>query len=338
MLRCRLLLITSLAFCPAIATAQDFPSLTLKYASHVPSNNTVSDVDRYFASRVKELTDGKVNVEFYWNRALGKQQEMLPLIGAGALDFTTLETAQYGETPLIGFMNALPMVHFDAPKLVALSRKLYETAAPIQAELKRIGAKTLWVRHLPNYQLLCRKPYETIAEFKGAKLRSYGAYVPVMWQSIGANAVNVVASELYDGLSKGTFDCAYLPPEFLAEYKLFEPAKYLIDIPLGMIEFAPTLVPNVVWDRWPENVKQAILRASKDAEEFGVKHIEENAGKKAVDIMVKGGVQIVNFKEKDQFRKLVPNMLDVWLQKQKEAGRGPQAEQIVAIARPMLSN
>jgi TRAP-type C4-dicarboxylate transport system substrate-binding protein len=324
--------VLAMAALPASGQAQDVPALKLKYASHVPGNNVVSEVDKFFVERLKEKSGGRIQAEIFWNRALGKQQEMLPLISAGALDFTTLETAQYGETPLIGFMNALPLVHFDARKLVDLSRKLYETSPGIQAEMKRVGAKALWVRHLPNYQLLCRKPFETIAELKGAKLRSYGAYVPVMWQAMGANAVNVVASELYDGLSKGTFDCAYLPPAFLTDYKLYEPAKYLIDIPLGMIEFAPTLVPTVVWERWPESVRKIMMEASRETEEFGVRHIEANSGE-AIALMQKNGVKVVAFRETEQLRKLVPNMLDVWLQKQKEGGRGAAAEQIVALAR-----
>lgn len=322
----------TLAGLGSAVVGQEVPTLRLKYASHVPANNVVSEVDRYFVERVREKSGGKIQIEMYWNRALGKQQEMLPLISAGAVDFTTLETAQYGETPLIGFMNALPLVHYDARKLVALSRALYEGSPAIKREMERIGARELWVRHLPNYQLLCRKPYETIAELKGAKLRSYGAYVPVMWQALGANAVNVVASELYDGLAKGTFDCAYLPPAFLVDYKLYEPAKYLIDIPFGMIEFAPTLVPTTVWERWPESVRKIMIEASREAEDFGIKHIEANSGE-ALALMERNGVKLVKFKETEQLRRMVPEMLGVWLQKQKEAGRGAAAEQIVATAR-----
>lgn len=316
--------------------AQDYPSLRLKYASHVPGNNVVSEVDKYFVDRIKERSGGKIVIDIYWNRALGKQSEMLPLIGAGALDFTTLETAQYGETPLLGFMNALPLTHFDADKLVRLSRELYETSQPIKDEMNRIGAKALWVRHLPNYQLMCRRPYRTIADFRGARLRSYGAYVPVMWQSIGANAVNVVASELYDGLSKGTFDCAYLPAAVLVDYKLHEPAKYLIDIPFGMIEFAPTLVPTVVWNKWPDRVKRLMMEVGQETEAFGIKHIEANAGQ-VIDFMVRSGVQVVRFEETEKLRQMVPSMLDVWLQKQREAGRGDAAAQIVALAKSRLA-
>jgi TRAP-type C4-dicarboxylate transport system substrate-binding protein len=310
--------------------------MRLRYASHVPEYNSVSEVDKFFADKLLERSNGKIKVDFYWNRAIGKQQEMLALISAGALDFTTLETAQYGETPLIGFMNALPMTHYDAKKLVELSRELYETSEPIQKEMETVGAKALWVRHLPNYQLICTKPYETIADFRGAKLRAYGAYVPVMWQAMGANAVNIVASELYDGLSKGTFDCAYLPPAFLVDYKLYEPAKYLIDIPFGMIEFAPTLVPTTVWDSWPAEVQQLMLDVSKETEAFGLRYIEENAGK-SIDFMVQNGVTVVEFKELDQLRKLVPDMLTVWEERQTQEGRGEAARSIVATARANLA-
>jgi TRAP-type C4-dicarboxylate transport system substrate-binding protein len=313
------------------AKAQDYPAMRLKYASHVPGNNVVSEVDKFFAEELKKRSGGKLVVDFYWNRALGKVSEMLPLIAAGAVDFTTLEPPQYSETQLAAFL-ATPMAFYDAKQVVGLGEYLYTEKTPVRAELERVGARNIWTRHLPNYKLLCRKPYRTMADFKGAKLRSFGAYVPIMWQAMGANAVNVIASELYEGLSKGTFDCAFLPPAFHVDYKLYEPAKYLIDFDFGMIVFGPMLVPTVVWDRWPESVRKLVTEISKDTQEFSIKHIEENSDQ-AIALMLRNGAQLVKFEEPDALRKAVPNMIDAWLQKQKDAGRGAEAAEIVDIAR-----
>jgi len=236
----------------AFAAGDEIPVMRLKYSVHTPSNNVIADGDAYFAKLIEEKSDGKITVDLYWNRSLGGLHEMLPLISAGAVDITTLETSMYGETPLLGIMNSLPLTFFDAGTVLKVAHALYEKSTPTKAELNRIGAKIVLVRHLPNYQLLCVRPYKTLAELKGARLRSYGGYVPIMWNSIGANGVNIVTNEMYDGLNKGTIDCAYLPPPILVALKLYEPARYLIDVPLGMIEYAPTLVPTVVWDKWSE--------------------------------------------------------------------------------------
>ncbi|WP_342240568.1 TRAP transporter substrate-binding protein DctP [Inquilinus sp. OTU3971] len=317
------------------AAAQSYPEMRLKYAVHVPASNVVAEADKYFADEVKRRSGGRIVIDIYWNRALAKQSEVLPLVAAGAIDFSTLEAAQYGETPLTGFANALPMTFFDAGQLMDVSRSLYRDSSGIRTELEKLGLIALWVRPLPNYQLLCRKPYRTVADLEGARLRSYGAYVPLMWQAIGANAVNVVASELYDGLAKGTFDCAYLPPPFLADYKLQEAAKYLLDIPFGMIEFAPVIVGEEAWDSWPAEVRQLFTEVAADTEAFAVRRIEADAGL-AVERMVKDGVEIVRFEETAQLRGKIPNMLDVWLEMQRDAGRGPDAEEIVSIARAKL--
>lgn len=319
----------------ASAVAEDLPELRLKYATHVPEDNIVSESEKFFAERVKELSGGKIIVDVYWNRTLGKQQEMLPLISAGAVDFTTLETAQYGETPLMGFMNTIYPVHRDAAKLVEMSNWLYDNSSGIKAELDRIGARVLFVRHLPSYYLLCSKPFRTIEDFKGARLRAFGAYVPVMWQSLGANAVNVVTTEMYDGLDKGIFDCTFLPAPFLHNLKLYEVAKYLIDIPFGMIEFAPTLVPTAVWDTWPENVQSLITEAGRETEVFALKNTEAKSGA-AIQALLDEGVELVPFPQAEELLAGLPDLMAHWEERQRAEGRGEEAHQIVSYAREAL--
>jgi TRAP-type C4-dicarboxylate transport system substrate-binding protein len=266
---------------------------------------------------------------------LGKQQEMLPLISAGAVDFTTLETAQYGETPLMGFMNTIYPIHRNAAKLVEMSNWLYANSSGIRDELDRIGARVLFVRHLPSYYLLCSKPFRTIEDFKGARLRAFGAYVPVMWQSLGANAVNVVTTEMYDGLDKGTFDCAFLPVAFLHNLKLHEVARYLIDIPFGMIEFAPTLVPEVVWESWPANVQDLIGRAADETEAFALENTEAKSGD-AVEALLAEGVELVPFPEAEELLAGLPDLMSAWEERQAAEGRAEAALQIVHYARQAL--
>lgn len=319
------------------AASAEIDEMTLRYAVHVPENNVVSDSDKFFAQKLDELSGGKIKVDIYWNRALGKQAEMLPLISAGAIDFATLETGQYGETPVVGFGNSLPMTFFDARQMVTISRGLYDEVEPIQEEMKRIGATMIWVRHLPNYRLLCREPYKTMAELKGKKLRSYGAYVPVMWQSIGANPVNVVATEIYDGLAKGVIDCAYLPIPFLSSYKLYEPAPYLLDLQLGMIEYAPTLVPTMVWESWPDTVKEAVIEAGRQAEEYAIKRTEQNTDAMEKAMIADGAIPTV-FEEKDAFKAAVPDMIEEWAKRQREQGRPEAAEAVSTYVRGRLNH
>jgi TRAP-type C4-dicarboxylate transport system substrate-binding protein len=319
----------------APSAAQDYPELRLRYATHVPEDNIVSESDKFFARKVEELSGGDIKVDVYWNRAIGKQQEMLPMISAGAVDFTTLETAQYGETPLMGFMNTIYPVHRDAAKLVEMSNWLYQNSAGIRGELERIGARPLFVRHLPSYHLLCSKPFRTINDFKGAKLRAFGAYVPLMWQSLGATAVNVVTTEMYDGLDKGVFDCTFLPAPFLHNLKLYEVAKYLIDIEFGMIEFAPTLVPTVNWDSWPENVQELLTAVAEETEQFALQHTQAKSGA-SVQALLDEGVELVEFPEAEKLLANLPDLMAAWEERQASEGRGEAAKEIVSYARQAL--
>lgn len=317
------------------AGAGDIPPMDLKYASVLPQGNAVSDVDEYFVKKLDELSAGKIKAQIFWTRALGKADEMLPMIEAGAVDFTMLETGQYSETPFLGMMNALPMAHFDAVEVVRTAYDLYENSEAVKKELETIGARIALVRPSPGYYLLCKTSIESLADFRGKKLRAYGPYVPLMWEALGAVPVNVPSNELYEALDKGVIDCAYLPPSFLAAFKLHEVAKNFIDFSFGNIELAPIVVPTAVWERWPAEIQAIVEKAADDAEAWGADHIARNAAD-SIGVMVAGGARKVALKDADSVAAAIPDMIDVWVKRQTESGRGEQAALVAAQVRKAL--
>ncbi|MGR3538641.1 MAG: TRAP transporter substrate-binding protein DctP [Pseudooceanicola nanhaiensis] len=307
------------------------PQITAKYASVLPKGNAISDVDEYFAKRLEDLSGGKFKAEIYWTRALGKADEMLTLIEAGAIDFTMLETGQYSETQFAGVTNALPMVFFDAGQVVDTAKKVLATDA-VQKELSMIGGRVQLVRPSPGYYLLCKEPIRTLSDFKGKKLRTYGAYVPLMWEALGAVPVNVASNELYEALDKGIIDCAYLPPSFLAAFKLHEVAKNLIDYSFGMIELAPIVTPTAVWDSWSPEVQAIVRQAASEAETWGMEHIQQNAAD-SVQTMISGGAQLVAIEDPQAVADAIPDMIDIWVKKQEGAGKGAEAAEVASVIR-----
>lgn len=319
----------------AAAKANEIPSMNLKYASVLPQGNAVSDVDEYFVKKLDELSGGKIKAQIFWTRALGKADEMLPMIEAGAVDFTMLETGQYSETPFLGMMNALPMVHFDDGEVVRSAYDLYQNSEALKKELENIGARIALVRPSPGYYLLCKASIESLADFRGKKLRAYGPYVPLMWEALGAVPVNVPSNELYEALDKGVIDCAYLPPSFLAAFKLHEVAKNYIDFSFGNIELAPVVVPDVVWNQWPSGVQEIVGKATRDTEAWGADHIARNAAD-SIDVMVAAGARKVALKDADAVKAAIPDMIDIWVKRQTDAGRGEQAALVAAQVRKAL--
>jgi TRAP-type transport system periplasmic protein len=230
------------------------------------------------------------------------------------------------------------MVYFNAQRLVDFSGSLYEKSSGYKQEFDAVGIKKIYTRHLPNYRLLCKKPIRNLEAFRGVKLRTYGSYVPILFESLGAIPVTVNASEQYAALEKGDIDCAYLPPALHMDWKLHEIAKYMIDIPFGMIEFGPVVVSQKKWNSWPPETQRLIMEVAKDTEKWAFAKTEMYADL-AVAKMIVSGVQIIDFKGKTEMRKRLPDMWSIWLARQKAAGKSVAAEEILVFAKKAnLSN
>ena len=330
----------ALAFAGTALTAATMASaevLRLRYASVVPETNLAADGSRYFAEKVKELSNGSMEIEIFWAGTMGKQEELTPMLMTGALDFVTISTSQVPETPLAGFMNTIFPVFQDPEQLLEISQHLYDSSTGVQAELKRIGGHPVLLQHLPSYQLLCKEPVRTMDDFKGLRIRGYGPYVPLMWQAVGAVPVNIFTTELYDGLSRGVIGCAFLPASISEGFKLQEVAKYLIDVNFGLIEFAPTMVSEVSWQKLTPEQRQIIETAGAEAQAYSLTHIEERS-EEAIESLLLHGVELVEFTEKDELFATLPDLIQAWEDRQTAEGRADAAKEITSYVRDVLKN
>lgn len=91
----------------------------------------------------------------------------------------------------------------------------------------------------PPYNLMCSEPIKTLADVKGKRLRTAGAALSRWAESVGAVPVNVPSSEMYQGVEKGTLDCAVNVASDLKSRSLWDVAKHTTMAPLGMYWSGP---------------------------------------------------------------------------------------------------
>lgn len=96
----------------------------------------------------------------------------------------------------------------------------------------------------PPYNLMCSAPIQSLADLKGKRLRTAGAALSRWAESIGAVPVNVPSSEMYQGVEKGTLDCAVNVASDLKSRSLWDVAKYTTMAPLGMYWSGPMWAYN----------------------------------------------------------------------------------------------
>jgi TRAP-type C4-dicarboxylate transport system substrate-binding protein len=91
----------------------------------------------------------------------------------------------------------------------------------------------------PAYNLMCSMPVRNLAEVKGKRLRTNGNALSRWAETVGAVPVNVPSSEMYQGLEKGTLDCALNVASDLKSRSLWDVAKHTTMVPLGLAWAGP---------------------------------------------------------------------------------------------------
>lgn len=310
----------ALALAAGTAVAQD--EARYKYGTFLAENYYQAQADKYFAEEVTKRTNGKVRFQFFWQGSIGKDTELFALTKSGAVDFGAIVTGMFpSDLPYASVTNALPMVFSDGPKVVQVTRELYAKNPRLLAELKAANLQPLIFRHLPTYRIFCREPVKNMASLKGKKILTYGAYVPQMFNALGAVPVNINLTEVYEGLQRGTLDCAYLHAAAAEFRKWHEVAPYISDLDFGVINAYVIFMNRAKWEAMSPATQKIFAEVADEATRRAIADMQAE-NDKGLQRMLDKGAKMVVFEEKDAVAKAVPDMLQLWTAKMEGTGGG----------------
>lgn len=318
------------------ALAQDFPSVNLKYGHIIAENYYQAKADKYFAEEIEKRSGGKIKTTFFWQESIGKIKELLGLTSAGAIDLGAVITGYFpSDLAFTSMTNALPMTFFDGQKTVAVTRELFAANETMKAELEKANVKPLLMRFLPNYRIICRQPIKTLADLKGKKILSYGAFVPVVFDALGASAVDFGLSDTYEGLQRGVIDCGYMHSAGIEFRKWHEVAPYLSDIDFGVINAYVVMMNLDRWNGFEPHVRQMIEEVAVEASQRASDDMQAEDDR-ARQMMLDAGTTLVEFEDKEALAKVVPDMIQRWVETMTAEGRGDAARTLADQARAAL--
>ena len=316
---------------PNSASAQH-PDVTFKHATGFPKALYMGQPAEFFGKRLAEETGGKVKIKYFYSGSLGKANELLDLVKTGAIDMGAVVQGYFTSAlPFAAMSNSLPLTFFDPEQIMLAARELEGTNPSQIDELKRNNVVFLLHRYLPNYKLICTKPVRTMADLKKLKVRTFGNYMPKMFAAIGVTPVNVLPTENYEALKRGSMDCSYLTNANFLVYKLHEVAKYIIDVKFGGIHAFPLAMNRKKFESLPKATQDVMIKVGKEATKFATDQTESIEAA-ALKTMLSQGAELIKFEEQDQLVKAVPNMVDLWVDAQSnKAAARKYADEIMAI-------
>lgn len=201
-------LVLSAAVSFSIAGSAFAADYNFKFQSSDPSGNSNFILQQGWTERLKEMSDGKIEVELMPVNSIVAHTETQDAIAGGILDGHITDTSYFsGRDPAFGLIAnpvgawSAPQEMFDFMAKGGGKELMNELVEPYG--LHFIGATT------PGLEaFISKKPLNSVADLKGLKMRAPEGLVQQVFAAAGASPVNLPGSEVFTSLDKGVIDAA----------------------------------------------------------------------------------------------------------------------------------
>ncbi|MBY5989137.1 C4-dicarboxylate TRAP transporter substrate-binding protein [Roseovarius atlanticus] len=320
---------------PALAEP-DIESQTWRWGHFSSELWGSSKADVRFAETLNEKTGGAIDVQFFWSGSMGSTSELLELTRAKAVTVGSIGPAYYpGQLPLSGLLNGLPLTWYDAGEAMRIQAELIRTNPYIQNELEENGIHPILSHGLPPYRLQCKSPVRKLEDLDGLRVRTFGEWLPVVFETLGAIPVNTAMTDIYESIHRGSLDCALLSVEAASIFNVAEVAPYWSTINFGAFAGYSAFVAQDIWDSWPEDFQSLVQQTATETETFEISQFAplEDAAYETAKSM---NVQVVEFEEQQALQDAVPDLLSEWQKQMCQRDLCDAAKSIVADVRRLM--
>jgi TRAP-type C4-dicarboxylate transport system substrate-binding protein len=245
---------------PAPATAQAKPIVwNLPTVAAPTYYHTVNY--QAWAAKVKEKSGGRMEIRIHPASSLYPGPELIPAVLDGRTEIGTVLASYLTDVLLEMGPLELPFMtsSIEEHKKAALQLRPFYTEM-----LARKGLKLLSINTWPSQQLFSTAPIRTVADWKGKKIRVYGADSANVTRLLGGAPINIAFGEVYSALEKRTVDGAMTSATNAEPMKFFEVAKYLDYWYIAGAAQEWLVANQKAWDALPKDLQQIVLDAVKE--------------------------------------------------------------------------
>ncbi len=308
-------LIAGLAFGSAQAqTKWDMPT-------PYPDSNFHTKNVKQFAEDIKAASGGKLEIVVHSNASLIKAPEIKRAVQTGQVNIgQILISTLSNENPIFAF-DSNP---FLAPNYAA-AKKLLRVARPyIEKRLDAQGIKVLFAVPWPPQGIYTKKPFNSTADLKGVKFRTYSPVTSEFAKLLGAIPTTVQVPEIPQAFLTGLVDAMITSGATGVDTQAWDYLKYYTDAQ-AFLPFNVVIVNKAAFAKLdPALQKEVVSIAAKaEAQGWATSEAEDEGFKKT---MASKGitVQKPNAKLAAELNAIGKTMAQDWVKK-----TGPDAQAIL---------
>ena len=255
---------------------------TYKYANNLPVTHPMNLRAKEAADKIKQETNGRVEIQIFPNNQLGSDTDMLSQVRSGGVEFFTL-------SPLI-LSTLVPNasisgIGFAFPNYDTVWKAMDgELGAYVRGQITKanlVVMDKIWDNGFRQITS-SNKPIQTPDDLKGFKIR-----VPVsplwtsMFSAFGSAPASINFAEVYTALQTKVVDGQENPLAIISTAKLFEVQKF-VSMTNHMWDGFWFLANRRAWERLPEDLRAVV------AKHLNASAVEERADVAKLNATVKG--------------------------------------------------
>lgn len=276
------------------ATTATAAEVELRLGHDQVQEHTYHRTAEFFADRVAELSDGRMEVKVFPGATLGTETSMLSEVIDGNIDFSFSTTANASSfVPRFGLLSVSYL--FSGPEHFArvatdeqFNNLLDEVIAEQDPGFIRVATLTPGARNVYNNV----GPIETPEDVQGMKLRVMASPIESqVWSSLGAQPVAIPFGEVYTAMQTGLVEAAENSPGSYFLNKHNEVAPYY-SLTGHQYPFTLLFMSEQTAGELSEADMEIIRQAGREASEFNVKDAVESDQAILEEIQEKYGVKV----------------------------------------------
>ncbi|MGN1057612.1 MAG: C4-dicarboxylate TRAP transporter substrate-binding protein [Comamonas sp.] len=243
-----------------VAHAQKVERLT---ASNWMATTHVLNRDNYaaWAEDVAKASNGTMKIEVHSAGSLIPARTTMQGVRDAVADVGIVYPPYTpSEFPLFNVLNDLVFVSSDDMAASFAMSEMGMKNPQLQAEWKKNGGVFAGAYAVPVYNFICgKKTIKDLDDAKGLKIRTAGGAQNEWVKAIGGVPVSVSSNDVYTGLERGSIDCTLSDPSNLSNYKLWEVAKSVTTLPLGVVLGADYVYNPKRWAKFTPEQRRILL-------------------------------------------------------------------------------
>jgi len=286
--------------------------VTLKGASLFDNEHAYSKTLIKFAELVDEYYDGEISFDLRGNSELGIEPDYVNFLTQGvAIDYAIIAPSNLARfAPSVPLMD-MPFVFRDLDHWNAVLSS--DVLSPLEAVLlEKADLRVIGYAGGGTRNLISNKVISNLAELEGHKMRVMGAPIQArVFEAATAAPAAIAYSEVYNAIQTGVVDGLENEAASLLQYKFFEVAPN-ITLTQHSITVRPIIFSNKSFSKLPEDLQAAVLKAGKEAGDYGREIESREDGIKLQQMSDAGQIQVQEFADREMLLELVVPVQDAY--------------------------